>query len=457
MDIPYPLTTKDEQALRNLNYDNDPIQIILLDSGSDNMSIETLDTIHKGFGLSMFAFHYYIDRDGNVYGGRPERAIGGNVPLLMSKLMNGTAGDSIAMYDGDMKANLDNLTTYNSFAGNRLFICIEGDTKVAGFTSGQESSLINLCRDIMGRHRNIRNVYSLREMVPMYNNLGGFIDMNRLRATINSSIPNMWIDLPSGEVSYTFGSRELFYDPENLQSGNDIKTLQVYLTALGFKVEKASGVYDLFTYNMVTKFQEVYGLAVTGDFDKNDFDKIIELIKNKDIKPEYGRYYRYLKYIPNNPLHDVPNLADGSKNDIYILQHKLVKLHYQCPLNGIYDAATEAAVKEYQKDFGLQTDGRVGPALWEQLMETEVYYYEGLISLTDPVTEGPIIKYIQRQIDRAKRRYNITITTLNGRYDLTTSNNIKKIQMLEGLPVTGVVDEATWAILDSIFDKQRKG
>lgn len=447
LDIKYPLKETDDKQLKELVYKNNPLEIILLDTSNSNMSITTMDAIHKSFGLSMFAYHFFIDKDGVIMAGRPERALAGNVPLLFQRMYNGTP--TIADYDKNMISNIDLVGTDNSFTSNKLFICLEADTMYRPFTVGQRTSLVNLCRELMMNYNNIRNIYSFGELIPQYNNLGNFIDMNELRTEIKQEMPSQFVKLPSGNTAFTFGSRQLYYDGMNILEGNDIKTLQVYLSALGFPIDRYSGTYDILTQDAVLQFQKVYGLAPDGEFDKDDYDKILELIKNIDVKPHYGKYYRYLKYIPNNPLSNSTETVDPTENDLYLLQHKLSNLKYKIEFTNRYDEQTMEAVKAYQKDYNYPQTGEVGPILWSYIMNTETFSYSGLITLTNPPYKGNDILFIQNQIIKVKRRFNITITSQSGEYDQTTSNNVKKIQMMSGLPITGSIDEETFKLIDS--------
>ncbi|HHY37553.1 MAG TPA: L,D-transpeptidase family protein [Clostridia bacterium] len=62
--------------------------------------------------------------------------------------------------------------------------------------------------------------------------------------------------------------------------------------------------------------------------------------------------------------HDRPYLKAGDKGeDVLRLQRRLVELGYDPgPLDGLFGFTTEAAVREFQRRAGLQSDGIVGPA-----------------------------------------------------------------------------------------------
>ena len=55
--------------------------------------------------------------------------------------------------------------------------------------------------------------------------------------------------------------------------------------------------------------------------------------------------------------------------DVRYLQERLQKLGYRVEIDGHYGLLTEEAVRQFQKDFGLQCDGKVGKNTWEYLKE----------------------------------------------------------------------------------------
>ena len=70
---------------------------------------------------------------------------------------------------------------------------------------------------------------------------------------------------------------------------------------------------------------------------------------------------------------DKPTIRRGSKGSaVKEMQELLLQKGYDLGkwgADGDFGQATEAAVKQFQKDWGLKQDGIVGPATWEKLME----------------------------------------------------------------------------------------
>lgn len=76
-----------------------------------------------------------------------------------------------------------------------------------------------------------------------------------------------------------------------------------------------------------------------------------------------------------DPGEDRPTMRRGSQGPyVQLLQTKLIQRAYTLPkygTDGKYGAETEATVKEFQRDNGLNADGICGPATWKALDNTE--------------------------------------------------------------------------------------
>jgi peptidoglycan hydrolase-like protein with peptidoglycan-binding domain len=67
--------------------------------------------------------------------------------------------------------------------------------------------------------------------------------------------------------------------------------------------------------------------------------------------------------------HSLPTLRVGSKGEyVSYLQSILNYYGYSIPVDGIFGAKTEAAVKQFQKSRRLLVDGIVGSKTWDALL-----------------------------------------------------------------------------------------
>lgn len=112
----------------------------------------------------------------------------------------------------------------------------------------------------------------------------------------------------------------------------------------------------------------------------------------------------------------------------YLLRyHKL-----DVPVDGHFDARTEAAVKEFQRRKHLEQDGKVGRKTWPHLVvELRVGRKDDAVvalqSLLDNVGQGG--------------------TAVTGTFGHETLEDLRHFQRVHGLPPTGVADVDTWRYL----------
>jgi hypothetical protein len=126
---------------------------------------------------------------------------------------------------------------------------------------------------------------------------------------------------------------------------------------------------------------------------------------------------------PGKPL----SLGDSGV-DVLRMQHSINRLNDNFPLipnieiTGFYDENTENAVKVFQEVFGLPVTGIVDSETWYKIR----YIYVAVTGLDELASEGLLTEDLRQLY-----------------------SNI----VLEGgnLPVTGIVDEATWNRLSQVY------
>ena len=148
------------------------------------------------------------------------------------------------------------------------------------------------------------------------------------------------------------------------------------------------------------------------------------------------------------------------------------------PVDGIFGASTEDAVRAFQQIFSLSADGIVGRATWYQIVRIYVavlrlaelqsqgqqQYALGAYPLDLSLGDtGDYVNYLQYMLS-VLGQFDPTIPTVmqSGTYDIATRNAVAAVQRAEGLPVTGAVDATTWdtiytlfaAIEGTVFDQQ---
>lgn len=171
----------------------------------------------------------------------------------------------------------------------------------------------------------------------------------------------------------------------------------------------------------------------------------------------------------------VPLEVGDSGNNIQILQTQLNRISQNYPaipkiqnVNGIFGLDTEAAVRKFQEIFNLPQTGVVDKATWYRIKQ----YYNGVKSLAELASEGitlaeatvPFDTQLSQGnsgIDVKTLQYYLSIIAyfnqalqpvpLDGNFDSGTTDAVERFQRFYGLPVTGIVDNATWNEIDRVY------
>lgn len=121
--------------------------------------------------------------------------------------------------------------------------------------------------------------------------------------------------------------------------------------------------------------------------------------------------------------------------------------------DGIFGPGTQSAVRIFQEIFGLHADGIVGPVSWDRIM-TECATGGGGGIIIPPFpganlsmgSSGPNVLQIQQAINKVAPNHpgRLWILTEDGNFGSMTRDAIFTFQSIFGMPITGVVDQATW-------------
>lgn len=130
---------------------NNPKEIIVHHSEHSTANVYDIDRWHKDRGWCGIGYQYFIDKQGNIYTGRPE---------------NWTGTHCI---DHNTKS---------------IGICLQGRLQVESVTDAQYQSLLWLIKDIQNRHGNMP-VYGHKELNPT--DCPGNLDLNKLRNDLKNN------------------------------------------------------------------------------------------------------------------------------------------------------------------------------------------------------------------------------------------------------------------------------
>jgi len=171
----------------------------------------------------------------------------------------------------------------------------------------------------------------------------------------------------------------------------------------------------------------------------------------------------------------VPLSLGDAGNNVRIIQVQLNRIAQNYPAipkiensNGIFGSDTEAAVRKFQEIFNLTQTGEVDKSTWYTIKR----YYNGVKGLAELATEGitleeasiPFSTVVSEGMTgipvRTVQYYlsilayfnsNLEPVRIDGVFDENTLSAVRRFQEFYGLPVTGIVDSATWNTISRIY------
>lgn len=162
---------------------------------------------------------------------------------------------------------------------------------------------------------------------------------------------------------------------------------------------------------------------------------------------------------------------DEQKNAVRHIQELLRALQIAAgetvtvPIDGIYGTATAAAVRAFQAQNGLPITGDVDRAtynaLYEKSLEAEflaseplpLYIFQNGRSVQKGETSDFVL-LLQILLNTLTVAYDdFAPLVQNGVFDNTMESAVRRFQMRNNLPATGIVDKATWNALVRNYNK----
>lgn len=281
-----------------------------------------------------------------------------------------------------------------------------GDGKGAYGISNSNSCSIEMCleKDGMPSEATVNNTIELVKYLMTYygigiNNVVRHYDASR-KSCPNSLMANNWakwneiksringIQIEENVVVTTPPIVETKSDVQKAKEyvGSRCRELQTKLIALGYNCGGygADSQFGQGTYNSLIQFQKDNGLDPDGLAGVKTFAKLDELIAKKNSNSG-DNWIRRLQQECNaqgfsnqvvdgiagvNTLNGCPTLRQGARGNITkLLQEKLVSLGYNTNgIDSIYGSGTANAVKSYQRNKNLSSDGVCGQNTWRKLL-----------------------------------------------------------------------------------------
>ena len=154
--------------------------------------------------------------------------------------------------------------------------------------------------------------------------------------------------------------------------GTRVSVVQYYLSVVAYFDPRVStptsgGGFDEATRQSVLSFQLAYGLAETGEVDEETWNRIVSVYRGNVASVEAGVS---AELFPGALI----SLGDEGADVLRVQEFLAViaEVYTEIPVpprSGVYDEATENAVRIFQGLFGIEQSGIVGPITWLNLAE----------------------------------------------------------------------------------------
>ena len=242
--------------------------------------------------------------------------------------------------------------------------------------------------------------------------------------------------------------------------GEDVKSVQTRLKALGYYTGTVDGKYGTGTIAAVTAFQTQNGLKADGVAGSGTY----KVLFSDSAKPAGSNPTATPTPSPTpspTPAFNVPSrsLRDGdSGEDVKSVQTRLKTLgYYTGTVDGKYGTGTIAAVTAFQTQNGLQADGVAGSGTYKVLFSDSAKPAPSSptpapTATPDPSTftnlkKGSTGEAVQR-LQAALASLGYTVNT-DGTYTNATVTAVKQFQQQNGLSADGIAGPTTQKLLYS--------
>ena len=138
-----------------------------------------------------------------------------------------------------------------------------------------------------------------------------------------------------------------------------------------------------------------------------------------------------------------PVLKKGSTDPaVRDLQAALKALgHDPGPIDGIFGARTESAVRAFQQQREIAVDGIVGRVSWINIDEADQ---------SEPVLKVGSIGLPVRRLQSRMTAVGFDTGGVDGRFSPQTEQAVKQLQEQAKIGIDGIVGPKTWAIVDAL-------
>ncbi len=176
-------------------------------------------------------------------------------------------------------------------------------------------------------------------------------------------------ELDASGISIEFLSKQYSNYAQLGSSGPDVKVIQFYINFIAtfndfIPSVEPDGIFGPATENAVRAYQQAYNLPITGVVDEQTWNSMYELYFSilNTLPPDYAG--------PAKPYPGEPLVRGSSGENVTTFQTWLSAISDVYPEipkvqpTGYFGSETEAAVLAFERTFGLEERGVVGPIAW---------------------------------------------------------------------------------------------
>lgn len=164
------------------------------------------------------------------------------------------------------------------------------------------------------------------------------------------------------------------------------------------------------------------------------------------------------------------NEAQHSGQPVRSLQHMLNQLAIhndrlvRLAVDGVFGERTLEAVMVFQREYRLPVNGVVDLDTWDTIraayFQAELLYGvppalnvlpNGTYTAAEGVESEPMLIVQAMFVSLNKKMTNFNLCQMNSCNDGETHNNLREVQRLAGLPITGTLDRATWSYMVQLY------
>ncbi len=259
-------------------------------------------------------------------------------------------------------------------------------------------------------------------------------------------------------------------------TGNDVLAVQLRLNRVSVnypsipKIPSPDGYFGIETVDAVEEFQSNFDLTVDGLVGKATWYKlqlIYAAVKRlNELRSEGLRYSEIPLVYPENLSPGAS--GEGVKATQYMLRY-IAQYENTVPfltVTGLYDAATEEAVKGFQRTYGLPDSGIVDAKTYARIFDV---YNALILSLPDSLFENTARPYpgyalslgassdyvsdLQQYLSVISEVFpEIPAPPITGRFDEATENAVLALQELAGIEPNGRVTRLTWEAISELYN-----